>query len=198
LPDIATTSARRPLARGSSVTTEWPSARNARQTPRCNSAATSDCLPSKEITGCSGLSTVFQHQRLQRKSNRPHTVVHRYSFRLSEQAAKSRVGCDCRKGASDECAEPRPRRAKAKHPIEHVRLTRSSVSDENAVDGTCAPLERRGPGGPGLGRGEPHQVASCAYHLVLRSLPAEALPSRLPGLRRALRILLQLLLREHG
>ena len=141
LPDIATTSARRPLARGSSVTTQWPSARSARHTPRCSSAATSDCLPSKETMGSSALAP-YPASRLLRKSNRAHGVVHGYSFRLSEQAAKSRVGCDCRKGASDECVERRPRRANAKHPIEYVHLTRSSVSDENAVDGNCAAPER--------------------------------------------------------
>ena len=76
-------------------------------------------------------------------------------------------------------------------PLRDRLLATRALSTELA-----APLERRGSGRPGERRREPDQMASRAYHLVLRGVPAEALPRRLSRVRRALRVLLQLLLRE--
>src|SRR5262249_1524523 len=109
-----------------------------------------------------------------------------------------RVGCDCRKGTSDECAERRPRRTELQRRIDLIHLTRSPVRDEGTLNRPRAALKRRGPGRPGHGRREPNQMASRAHHLLFWSLHPETLSSQLPGCRRALRILLQLLLRERS
>ena len=74
-PDSATTSARRPLASDSSVTTDRPSTRKARHTPRCNSAATGDCRRSNGMT-LSSLSDAPAREKLRQKSNFTHMIVH--------------------------------------------------------------------------------------------------------------------------
>ena len=80
--------------------------------------------------------------------------------------------------AESSLTRPPGRDARAVH-----RARRAAFSDEDQVV-------------QANGRREPDQVASRAHDLVLRGVPAEALPARLPRVRRALRILLQLLLRE--
>src|SRR5581483_8434284 len=100
------------------------------------------------------------------------------------------------RSADIEFADRHSRRAEGYLSIQYAIAQDAAHGDAGALMRARRPIERRGPGCPGDGRCEPDQMAPRAHHLVLRGLRAEALPAPLPRVRSALRILLQLLLRE--